>query len=56
MARKGRQHASFSVENLFFEDYCFGSLMTDVFLADSELPHVYQCPKNKKVHGTFGLG
>ena len=32
MARKGHQHASFSIENLFFEDCSFGSLMTDVFL------------------------
>ena len=32
MARKGHQHASFSIENLFFEDFCFGSLMTDVFV------------------------
>ena len=32
MARKGHQHANFSIKNLFFEDYCFGSLMTDVFL------------------------
>ena len=32
MARKCPQNASFSVENLFFEDYAFGSLMTDVFL------------------------
>ena len=32
MARKWHQRASFSIENLFFEDYSFGSLMTDVFL------------------------
>ncbi len=32
MARKCPQHASFRIENLFFEDYCFGSPMTDVFL------------------------
>ena len=25
------------------------------FLTDPELSHVYQCPKSKKVHGTFGL-
>ena len=31
MARKGHQHLSFSMENLFFEEYCFGNLMTDVF-------------------------
>ena len=31
IARKGHQHTCFSIENLFFEDYCFGSLMTDVF-------------------------
>ena len=32
MARQWNQRASFSTENLFFEDYSFGSLMTDVFL------------------------
>ena len=32
MARKCPQNASFSVENLFFEHYSFGSLMTDIFL------------------------
>ena len=32
MARKCHHWASFSVENLFFDDYLFGSLMTDVFL------------------------
>ena len=32
MARKCHQRASFSIENLFFEDYSIGSLMTDVFL------------------------
>ena len=32
MARIGRQHASFSVENLFFEDCYGGNLITDVFL------------------------
>ena len=32
MARKWNQQASFSIENLFFEDYSFGSLMTDIFL------------------------
>ena len=26
------------------------------FLTDSELSHVHQCPKSKKVQGTFGLG
>ena len=32
MAMKCPQHASFSTENLFFENYYFGSPMTDVFL------------------------
>ena len=32
MARKWHHQASFSKENLFFEDCSFGSLMTDVFL------------------------
>ena len=32
MARIWHQRASFSIENLFFEDYSFGSLMTNVFL------------------------
>ena len=32
VARKCHQRASFSIENLLFEDYSFGSLMTDVFL------------------------
>ena len=32
MARKWNQRASFSIENLFFEDYSFRSLMTDDFL------------------------
>ena len=33
MTRKWHQGTSFSIENLFFfEDYSFGSLMTDVFL------------------------
>ena len=32
MARQWNQRASFSTENLFFEDYSFGSLMTDVLL------------------------
>ena len=26
------------------------------FMTDSDLSHVYQCPKSKKVHGTFGIG
>ena len=32
MAREWHQRASFSIENLVFEDYPSGSLMTDVFL------------------------
>ena len=32
MSRKCHQQATFSIENLFFEDYSFGSRMTDVFL------------------------
>ena len=32
MARKWNQQASFSIGNLFFEDYSFGSLMTDFFI------------------------
>ena len=32
MARKCHQQANFSIESLFFEDYSFGSLMTDIFL------------------------
>ena len=39
-----------------FEVVNFGSLMTNVFLTDYELSHVYWYPKSKKVHGTFGLG
>ena len=31
MVRKCHQWASFSIGNLFFEDYSIGSLMTDVF-------------------------
>ena len=53
MARKGHKRVSFSIENLFFEDYYFGSLMNDVFL---ELFYVHENPKSKKVHGTFVLG
>ena len=32
MARKCHHHATFTIENLIFEDYSFGSPMTDVFL------------------------
>ena len=32
MIRKFFEDPSFRIENFFFEDYCFGSLMTDVFL------------------------
>ena len=32
MARKCHHHATFTIENLFLEDYSFGSPMTDVFL------------------------
>ena len=32
MTRKYYQRASFSIENLFYEHYSFGSLMTDVFI------------------------
>ena len=32
MAEKCHQRPSFSIENMFFEDYCFGTLMTDGFL------------------------
>ena len=32
MARKWNQRATYSIENLFFEDYSFRSLMADVFL------------------------
>ena len=32
MAGKCYKHASFSIENLFFEGYSFGSLMPDGFL------------------------
>ena len=32
MARIWHQRASFSIENLSFEDYSIGNLMTDVFL------------------------
>ena len=32
MARKCHHHATFTMENLIFEDYSFGGLMTDVFL------------------------
>ena len=31
MARKWNQRASFSIENLFFEDYSLGSPITDDF-------------------------
>ena len=31
IARECPKHASFTIENLFFENYSFGSLMTDVF-------------------------
>ena len=45
MARKCHQRASFSTENLFFEDYSIGSLKTDVFLTDYEL--LYTCEIQK---------
>ena len=32
MAEKCHQRPSFSIENLFFENHCFGTLMTDGFL------------------------
>ena len=32
MARKCHHHATFTIENLIFEDYSFGSPMADVFL------------------------
>ena len=32
MVRKCHHRASFSIENLFLEDYSFANLMTDVFL------------------------
>ena len=55
MARKCNQQASFSKENLFFEDYSFGSLMTDVFLDWFWNFYIHEDSKSKKVHGTFGL-
>ena len=33
MAGKYHEHASFGTENLFFAEYCFGSLIPDGFLA-----------------------
>ena len=32
MARACHHHVTFTIENLIFEDYSFGSPMTDVFL------------------------
>ena len=56
MARKWHQRPSFSIDNLFFEDYFFGSLMTDIFL-DWFLTFLFIWnPISKKCHGTFGLG
>ena len=56
MAKKCHQRLSFGIENPFFEDYCFGSLMTDGFSTDSYLLHIYLQYESKKVHGLFGLG
>ena len=41
MARKCPQDAIFSIEKLFLEDYCFGSLMPDVFSTDSNPSYIY---------------
>ena len=53
MAGKCHKHASFRIENLFFEDYFFWILMIYGFPGwfGQWLIH-----KGKKVHGTFGLG
>ena len=40
MAENCHQPASFSKENMFFEDYFFGSPMSDVFSTDFELFHI----------------
>ena len=39
LAGKCHKHTSFTIENLFFEDYCFGSPMTDGFSTDSDLSY-----------------
>ena len=56
MAEKCHQCLSFSIENMFFEDYCFGSLMIDSFSTDSDLSYLYLQYKSEKVHGLFDLG
>ena len=56
MAEKCHQRPSFSIENMFFEDYCFETLMTDDFSTDSNLSYIYLQYKSEKVHGLFGLG
>ena len=55
MARKCPEHASFSIENLFFENYCFGSPKQMSFLTDSELFFIKENTESKKIHGTFNL-
>ena len=40
MAENCHQPASFCKENMFFEDYFFGSLMSDIFSTDFELIHM----------------
>ena len=40
MTENWHQLASFSKENLFFEDYSFGSPMSDVFSTDSEFFYI----------------
>ena len=56
MAENCHQPASFGKENMFFEDYFLGSLMSDVFLTDIEFFHMSIQYKTGKVHGLFGLG
>ena len=56
MAKKCHHRPIFSIENLFFEDHCFGSPMTDVFSTDSDLSYIYLQYESEKVHGLFGLG
>ena len=56
MAEKYHQLASFSKENMIFEDHFFGSPMSDVFSTDFELFHLKLQYKSEKVHGLFSLG
>ena len=55
MARTCHQWASFSIKNLFFENYFLKAWWQMFFLTNSELFYTYDNPKSKKVYGTFGL-